>query len=110
ETALKVACDNTHLITSLANVPPQFTHVILKSVKSAHQLHALEENTEGLYLETGDHWRRIIQKDFAKMWNEHKWVADDPKNWYRVWSKYNKINQEKLAAATDALRQKFDAQ
>ncbi|KAK5663462.1 hypothetical protein OQA88_3891 [Cercophora sp. LCS_1] len=110
EMSLRVVLDNATKITALTDMPPQFNHLILKNIKSAHQLHELEVNTEDLYLETEEHWRRIIQKDFSRLWEQHRWVADDPKNWYRVWNKYNKIHTESLAAATEALKQKFDQQ
>jgi len=110
EMCIKVAIDNIQKMNSLTGVPPRLVSDILRAVKSAHQLHQFETRSEDIYDETPPHWRRIIAKDFPKLSQEHQWVPSNPKSWYKVWKKYKKIQDESVAAATEALAQTFAAQ
>ena len=106
---IKVATDNINLITNLSNMPVKAVSEILRAVKSAHQLHGIESNSDDIWEEVQDHWRRIIKKDFPKLSEQHRWVPSNPKSWFKVWQKYKKLQTEADAAATDRLRQEFAA-
>jgi elongin-A len=106
---MKVAIENIHLITSLGNMPTEYVHAVLRAVKTSTQLHTLEVNSEDIYEETEEHWRRIVEKDFPILVAQHNWQPKNPMAWHKVWEKYKALQDQQDAEATAKLMQNFAA-
>ncbi|KAL2180332.1 RNA polymerase II transcription factor SIII subunit A-domain-containing protein [Thermothelomyces heterothallicus CBS 202.75] len=107
---LRVALSNVRHIQSLGNLPPQYTGPILRHVKTAEQLHQLELNSDDIYDQTAAHWMRIIKDKFPELASEHNFVPQNRKSWHKVYDKYEKLQEEQIAAATEKLKQGLAAQ
>ncbi|KAK4251939.1 hypothetical protein C7999DRAFT_27627 [Corynascus novoguineensis] len=107
---LRVVLSNVKYIQSLSGLPPQHTDVILRHVKTAEQLHRLELNSDDIYDETETHWIRIIKDKFPKLASEHNFVPKNTRSWHKVYEKYDKLEKEQVAAATEKLKQGLAAQ
>jgi hypothetical protein len=109
ETALRVATDNVHLITSLGDMPDKFVSHILRAIKSPQQLKALEQVDEWISTETGPHWQRLIQRDFPQLLREHNWAPPQENMWSRIYDKYKEADEEAKRVATEALKAAMSA-
>ncbi|KAL2142092.1 hypothetical protein VTI28DRAFT_1547 [Corynascus sepedonium] len=107
---LRVVLSNVRFIQSLSGLPPQHIDVILRHVKTAEQLHRLELNSDDIYDETETHWIRIIKDKFPKLASEHNFVPKNTRSWHKVYEKYDKLEKEQVAAATEKLKQGLAAQ
>ncbi|KAK3383197.1 hypothetical protein B0T24DRAFT_39255 [Lasiosphaeria ovina] len=107
---LRVALDNINLITGLGSMPPKAVTAILRAIKTASQLHAIELNSDDIYEETAEHWRRIIKQDFPFLSAEHKWIPSNPKSWHKIYEKYQTLQAQIDAAATEKLKNTYAAQ
>ncbi|KAK4129558.1 hypothetical protein N657DRAFT_563693 [Parathielavia appendiculata] len=106
---LRKAIKNIHLITSLGAMPPQYTQLLLKAVKTAQQLREIEANsdTDEIYDHTAEHWQRFIKTKFSRLSTKHNFAPSDPKSWHKVYDLYAKLDAEEAAAATEMMKQQF---
>ncbi|GAB1310376.1 RNA polymerase II transcription factor SIII subunit A [Madurella fahalii] len=105
EMCMAVAIDNIKNITSFGSLPAELVSPLLRLVKTADHLHALEVDSDDLYGATAEHWQRIIKKDFPILSSKHNFVPESPKSWFKVWQMYRKLEEEANAAATEKLKQ-----
>ncbi|KAL2154868.1 hypothetical protein VTH82DRAFT_3544 [Thermothelomyces myriococcoides] len=110
EMCLRVAVSNVRHIQSLGSLPPQYTGPILRHVKTAEQLHQLELNSDDIYDQTAAHWMRIIKDKFPELASKHNFIPQNRKSWHKVYGKYEKLQEEQIAAATEKLKQGLAAQ
>lgn len=102
---MAVAIDNIKDITSFGSLPAKLVAPLLKLVRTADHLHALEVDSDDLYGATAEHWQRIIKKDFPILSSKHNFIPENPKSWFKIWQRYRKIEEEANAAATEKLKQ-----
>jgi len=110
EMCLRVATQHAETITSLAGVPSCAIPTILKGVKTAKALSEIEANSDDIYDQTGEHWERIIKKDFPSLYRKHRWVPENPRSWFKVWKKYKQVQDEEAAKATEELVNALEAE
>ncbi|SPQ18144.1 921c1f8b-dd82-4ecf-b4cd-58532910e72d [Thermothielavioides terrestris] len=84
---------------------PQYTRQILRAVKSAEHLRTLELNSDDIYDETAEHWKRLINRDFPILSARHNLTPKDPRSWHKVYAAYKKLDDEEVAVATAKLSQ-----
>ncbi|KAM7207665.1 hypothetical protein V8F20_001932, partial [Naviculisporaceae sp. PSN 640] len=118
EMCVNVAVANIKYIDDFGNMPMiNGFRDILRAVKNARQLHAIEQRSEDpdIYQFTEEHWKRIINQDFPQLSRQHNWTPDQPKNWFRVWDRYNEMKQAadaeaiaNLEAAVEANKKKVE--
>jgi len=109
EICLKKALDNIHLITGLGTMASHHTRTLLKAVKTASQLHGWELNSEDIYDETEEHWKRLIKRDFPVLSAQNDYVPNDRKSWHKVYDLYKKLDDDQIAASTQKMMQDFAA-
>ncbi|KAK3906702.1 hypothetical protein C8A05DRAFT_11581 [Staphylotrichum tortipilum] len=109
EICLDKALQNSHLITGLGTMAPQYIQRLVKSAPSAAFLHKWELNSDDIYDETEEQWLRLIQKSFSRLMIEHDFVPKHRKSWHKVYDLYKKLNDEKIAADTQKMIQDIAA-
>ncbi|KAK3394150.1 hypothetical protein B0H63DRAFT_460182 [Podospora didyma] len=109
EMCMKVAIDNITLVDSFGSMPSRCVGELLRAVKSAKHLHTLEVNSDDIWDETPEQWKRLIKRDFGFLEQKYQWVPSNPRSWHRVYDKYKNLQDQNDAAATEKLQESFAA-
>lgn len=90
-------------IDDVGDLPYTIVKPILKQVKNAAQLAALEKNSPHLIGETAGLWRDFIVRDIPKkLRDEYDYEPRDPKNWYNVWKKLKRQADKRARETAEA--------
>ncbi|KAG7293093.1 hypothetical protein NEMBOFW57_003139 [Staphylotrichum longicolle] len=85
------------------------TKTLLKAVKTASQLRSWELNSEDIYDETEEHWKRLIKRDFPVLSVQKDFVPNDRTSWHKIYDLYKKLDDDQIAASTQKMMQDFAA-
>ncbi|KAK0748245.1 RNA polymerase II transcription factor SIII subunit A-domain-containing protein [Apiosordaria backusii] len=106
---LDTAIRNIQHISSFGDMPIHLLQPVLRAVKTAQQLHTLEQETdERIYEISPAHWKHLIQRDFKTLDAQYGWEPKDPKSWYKVYKKYETMHNQQIEEATNAFMKRME--
>lgn len=94
-------------ITDVGLTPYPAVRRILLNINSAAQLRQLELASPHLEGDDAECWIRLIQKDFPVLSKKHDFEPRNPASWHKVYSKYQRLEEETKRAATEKLKSAF---
>ena len=108
---LSVSADCVSLVLEdVGDVPYNILQPILFHVANPAQLHKIEQQSPHIAEQDGEIWLKYIKRDIQN-WDQKPHQPRDPKNWWKVYRKLKREDEEesakqkeKLKAALDALR------
>ncbi|KAJ1327468.1 elongin-A [Microdochium nivale] len=94
-------------ITDIGLTPYPAVRRILLNVNSAAQLRQLELASPHLEGDDAECWTRLIEKDFPVLSKKHNFEPRNPASWHKVYSKYQRLEEETKRAAEEKLKSAF---
>ncbi|KAI1333284.1 RNA polymerase II transcription factor SIII subunit A-domain-containing protein [Xylariaceae sp. FL0255] len=96
-------------LEDVGNLPYNVIRPILIKIDSADQLMLIEEKSPHLQGDTEECWRRLINRDFRALAEQHRWAPKDPKSWSKVYQKYRRLDVRAKAEAQASLKAAFQS-
>ncbi|KAH7027341.1 RNA polymerase II transcription factor SIII subunit A-domain-containing protein [Microdochium trichocladiopsis] len=94
-------------ITDIGLTPYPAVRRILLNINSASQLRQLELASPHLEGDDAECWIRLIDKDFPVLSKKHNFEPRNPASWHKVYSKYQRLEEETKRAAEEKLKSAF---
>ena len=77
---------------------------VLQRLESPEQLHKIEKNSPQIRGDDVGLWKKFIARDFPRDFRTKNYFPKNDKNWYGVYKRYKKEEEEKIEADKEALR------
>ncbi|RDW77980.1 RNA polymerase II transcription factor SIII subunit A [Coleophoma crateriformis] len=91
-------------LTDVGDFEYQTIRPVLKCVPSAEQLYKIEQNSPQIQGEDAELWQAFIARDIPN-WRTKNYKPKKPRNWYQIYFKYKKEQQQEIARDEEILRQ-----
>ncbi|KXJ85986.1 RNA polymerase II transcription factor SIII subunit A-domain-containing protein [Microdochium bolleyi] len=91
-------------ITDIGLTPYPAVRRILLNINSATQLRQLEIASPHLEGDDAECWIRLVEKDFPVLSKKHNFEPRNPQSWHKVYSKYQRLEEELKRAAEEKLK------
>ncbi|KAI9781844.1 MAG: hypothetical protein M1839_005636 [Geoglossum umbratile] len=108
EMAKAVAIKNINSIDDVGLLNYDMIRTVLIKVENPEQLRLIEENCPQIKGYDAEIWRELIKRDVPN-WESKADQLKDPSDWYTVYRKLVKENEELIAADANALKKTMDA-
>ncbi|KAI0200284.1 hypothetical protein F4808DRAFT_165006 [Astrocystis sublimbata] len=108
ELCTAVCLQNIKDITDMGAIPYSVARPILMKVNSAAQLRQIEVNSPQLELETPECWKRLISREFPILAAKYNYMPKNPRSWYKIHAKYQRLDLEAKEAAREKLKNAFN--
>ncbi|KAI1811869.1 hypothetical protein GGS20DRAFT_561022 [Poronia punctata] len=94
-------------ITDVGAMNYELARPILAKVDSAVQLRRIELASPHLEDDTGEHWKRLIARNFPVLSTRHNFEPSNPRSWHKIYAKYRRIDTEQKREAEERLTNAF---
>ncbi|KAF2968261.1 hypothetical protein GQX73_g5315 [Xylaria multiplex] len=107
ELCTAVCLRNIKDITDIGTIPYSIARPILLKIDNAVQLRRIEISSPHLEGDTVECWKRLIARHFPVPYSKEEFAPSNPKEWHRIYAKYQRLDAESRQAAAERLKNAY---